>query len=187
MEKNAIKAVVIGGSAGSLEVLLQVLPQIIDVAFAIVIVMHRRSGDNVLLEELVRSRARIPVDETNDKAALLPGRIYIAPANYHLLFESDGRLSLDISDKFNFSRPSIDVTFESAADALGSTVCGLLLSGANSDGTTGLIAIKSVGGVIAIQDPEQAAMPYMPEYAALHARPDFILATDKIADWILDL
>ncbi len=189
MEKDAvaIKVVVVGGSAGSLEALLQVLTQLSGIPYALVVVMHRRSGDDVMLEDLLSLRAGIPVDETNDKTDLLPGRIFIAPANYHLLFEKDGRISLDLSDKYNFSRPSIDITFESAADAFGPAAAALLLSGANSDGTAGLRAISRCGGVTAVQDPDDAAIPYMPEYARTHATPDHVLKTQDIANWLRSL
>ena len=115
-----------------------------------------------------------------DKTALVPGNIYVAPPDYHLLFEKDGLLALDTSEKVNYSRPSIDVSFESAASVYGSSLLAILLSGANADGTKGLTAVKSAGGKTAVQDPKTAEMPFMPEHALVHSRPDKILSLDEI-------
>jgi len=183
--KTDTKIVIIGGSAGSLEVLMKVLPQMPDrISFALVIVLHRKAGDDSILEELIALKTAIPVGEVDDKTPLLPGFIYIAPSDYHLLFEKDGLLSLDASEKINFSRPSIDVSFESAAEAYQHDVTGILLSGANSDGTNGLKSIKKNGGIIAIQNPETAEMPYMPRSAAENTTPDYILDVDGILELI---
>lgn len=190
MEKDQvkpIKVVLIGGSAGGLEALLQILPGLRSIPYALVIVLHRQAGDDQLLEQLLTSKLSLPVDDTEDKVSLEPGRIYVAPADYHLLFEKDGRLSLDVSDKVNFSRPSIDVAFESAAEAYGSLVAGILLSGANADGTAGLNAIKSVGGLTVVQAPSEAVMPIMPEHAIANMNPDLVLKNSEIAEWLRNL
>lgn len=113
--------------------------------------------------------------EIEDKTALIPGFVYIAPSGYHLLFEKDDVLSLDISDKVNHSRPSIDVSFESAADIYRSAIVAVLLSGANSDGTNGLKAIQLAGGTIAIQNPDEAEMSFMPQFAKTHLKVDLVL------------
>ena len=183
-DKVGTRVLVIGGSAGSLEALLKFLPKISSLSFAIVIVVHRKAGDDRMLEDLIASKSIIEVDEFEDKTTLVANRIFIAPSDYHLLFEKNGMLSLDLSAKVNYSRPSIDVTFESATEAYGSQVAGLLLSGANADGTQGLIDIKKAGGVTAIQDPADSVIEFMPEHARVHAQPDFILKVDQIADWI---
>ena len=177
MEENRLtpfsKLLLIGGSAGSLEVLIEILPHLPDtINFPIVIVLHRRSGQDMLLEELVASKTRLNVQEVEDKTPLLPGCIYIAPSDYHLLFEKDHRLALDISEKINYSRPSIDVSFESAAKAYGDMLTAILLSGANADGTQGLYFVKKAGGTIVIQNPESALMPFMPKNAAQHNQID---------------
>lgn len=189
MEENtvAIKVLVIGGSAGSLEAILKFLPPLKAVSFAIVIVVHRKGGDDRMLEDLISSKCILPVDDFEDKTQLVPNRIFIAPSDYHLLFEKNGMLSIDLSPKINHSRPSIDVTFESASDAYGPQVAGLLLSGANSDGTQGLIDIKNAGGVTAIQHPNDAAIRIMPENAYFNAKPDVVLRISDIADWIISL
>lgn len=189
MEKNKIiigcKVVIIGGSAGSLEVLMRIFPRLSTIqSFAIVIVLHRKSSEDRMLEELFALKTEIPVKEVEDKTPLKPGAIYIAPSDYHLLFEKNGLLSLDISEKINFSRPSIDVSFESAADVYGPSLVGILLSGANADGTEGLIAIKNAGGKIIVQNPDTSKMPFMPRNAILNTSPDFILEEEEIFELI---
>ena len=170
------KVVVIGGSAGSLEVLMQVIPRLqANVTIVIVIVLHRKAGEEAMLEQLFTAKSKMPVVEVEDKIALEPGSLYIAPADYHLLFENDGRLALDISEKVNYSRPSIDVTFESAAEVFGKKLIGILLSGSNSDGAKGLEMIREHGGSVVVQNPESAEMPYMPQSAVDRLVPDHIL------------
>ncbi|TDO83095.1 two-component system chemotaxis response regulator CheB [Flavobacterium chryseum] len=192
MEEDQIipkcKVVIVGGSAGSLNALLQILPDISALnAFALVIVLHRRSTDDLTLEELLKLKTRITVKAVEDKMPLLPGFIYIAPSNYHLLFEKGEFLALDTSEKINYSRPSIDVSFESAAEVYGDTLVGILLSGSNSDGTEGLKAISKAGGVIIVQDPASADMPFMPNNAIVNTTPDFILDVDGILKFILSV
>jgi two-component system chemotaxis response regulator CheB len=146
--------------------------------------LYCKNSDDNLLEGLISLKTKIPVKEIEDKTPLEAGNIYIAPADYHLLFEKDGLLGLDVSDKVNYSRPSIDVVFQSAADAYGKGVVGILLSGANADGTDGLKTIKAEAGRVVVQDPATAEMPYMPQNALAHLTPDFILAPEEIADFI---
>lgn len=182
------KVVIIGGSAGSLNALMHILPELIKLNdFALVIVLHRKSTDDQTLEDLITLKSNIKVKPVEDKVPLLPGFIYIAPSNYHLLFEKDGILALDTSEKINYSRPSIDVSFESAAEIYGSSLVGILLSGSNTDGTTGLIAIKEAGGTIAVQNPLSAEMPFMPNNAILYSNPDFILNIQEILHFIASI
>ena len=191
MEKNKIencKVLIIGGSAGSLEVLMNIFPNLKPISsFSIVIVLHRKNSEDNMLEELFALKTQIPVKGVEDKTPLESGFIYIAPSDYHLLFEKSGLLSLDISEKVNFSRPSIDVSFESASEVYGSNLIGILLSGSNSDGTQGLIAIKDAGGKIIIQDPENSKMPFMPKNALSNTSPDFILNENEILQFILSI
>jgi len=182
--KNNFKVIIIGGSAGSLEVLIRVLPELSYIHFALIIVLHRKAGDDSMLEDLMAAKTTVPVMEVDDKTPLVPGSIYIAPSDYHLLFEKGDILSLDASEKINYSRPSIDVSFESAAEIYGSRLTAILLSGANSDGTNGAIAIKNAGGMVVIQKPETASMSYMPNSAIQNMAPDHILDVDGILDFI---
>lgn len=182
------KVVIIGGSAGSLQVLLQILPFIENpISFAIVIVVHRKQSDEQTLEALLALKSQVKVREVEDKVALKPGFIYIAPSNYHLLFEKEETLSLDTSEKINYSRPSIDVSFESAAEIYGSSLIGILLSGSNSDGTVGMKAIQEAGGITVVQNPIAAEMSFMPNNAILHTKPDYVLHTEEILAFIKEI
>lgn len=192
MAENKIEApfklLVIGGSAGSLEVLLTVLPKLSPpLTFAIAVVLHRKNSPNSLLSELLATCTTIPVKEVEDKQPLSINHIYIAPADYHLLFEQDMVFSLDYSEKINYSRPSIDVSFESASEVFGPAVTGLLLSGANADGIEGLKVIKEKGGRVAVQDPGTAGSPFMPEQALLHVHVDVVLKPGDMAAFINSL
>ena len=189
MEKNqvnnSLKLVLIGGSAGSLDVLMQVLPHVNKQQnYALIIVLHRKSTDDNLLEDLFAARIAMPVCAVEDKTPLQNGFVFVAPSDYHLLVEKSGLVSLDVSEKVNYSRPSIDVSFESAAEAFGSSVCGILLSGANSDGTAGLLAIQQCGGIIVAQDPETANMPQMPQSAVSNAILDRILNPQQLIQFL---
>ena len=177
--------VILGGSAGSLQVLMKILPLLnVQLPFAFVIVLHRKSTEDKTLEQLIDLKSTVNVREVEDKVLLVPGNIYIAPSNYHLLFEKDNYISLDASEKVNYSRPSIDVSFESAAEVYKSKVLGILLSGANADGTKGMQIIKEMGGTIIAQDPETAETPFMPLNAIKFAKPDYILTVEEIIDFI---
>jgi len=177
----------IGGSAGSLEVILEILPQLrSDLDYAIVLVMHRRSGDS-LLTGLLSDRTKLEVREAEEKEAIRPGVIYIAPADYHLLIEQDKTFSLDFSEKIHYSRPAIDASFETAAEAFGSSLVGILLSGANADGAEGLLRIKEAGGLTIAQDPEEASVSYMPQQAIENNAASQILTTRQIIDLMNEL
>ncbi|MFG4003992.1 chemotaxis protein CheB [Flavobacterium aquidurense] len=189
MEESKIisgcKVVIIGGSAGSLNALMQILPELPELkGFAIVIVVHRKSTDDQTLEELIALKSSVSVKPVEDKVPLLPGFVYVAPSNYHLLFEKNETLSLDISEKINYSRPSIDVSFESAAEIYGESLVGILLSGSNTDGTYGLKTIQAAGGTIVVQNPLAADMPFMPHNAILNTQPNFVLDNNEILKFI---
>lgn len=178
-------AFIIGGSAGSLEVLLKVLPAIDPaISFPVIIVVHRKHGSDSLLTELLSSRTSLPVKEVDEKERILPGIIYIAPSDYHLLIEQDHTFSLDYSEKVNYSRPSIDVTFQTAAEVYKASLVCLLLSGSNADGVNGLKSVKLWGGLTAVQNPETAQVPYMPGQAMLHAKIDRILNIGEIGGFL---
>lgn len=172
----------IGGSAGSLDVLLEILPQLHhDLPFPVVIILHRKSDAESVLTDLLALKTVLPVKEVDDKERIIPGTIFLAPADYHLLIEKDGIFSLDASEKINFSRPSIDVSFESAAEIYGSLTAGLLLSGANADGTMGLKKIKDAGGIAMVQQPSVAEVSFMPQQAVNEINIDAILKNEEIA------
>ena len=188
MEENDIskcKLLLIGGSAGSLEVLMAILPKLKAIKnFSIVIILHRKSAEDSALEDLIALKTIIPLGKIEDKEIMKAGFIYVAPSDYHLLFEKNKQFSLDVSEKVNYSRPSIDVSFESAAIAFGKKCTAILLSGANADGTEGLKAIQNVGGKVIIQNPENAIMAFMPQNAFSTITPDYVLEVDEILEYI---
>jgi len=192
MEENkvtpALKLIIIGGSAGSLEVLLGILPRLGPLpGHALVLVLHRKTSEDTTLEELLELKSAIPVMEVEDKTPLTPGYLHIAPSGYHLLFEKNGELALDASEKIHYSRPSIDVAFESAACVFGSSLTAILLSGANADGALGIKAVENSGGVTVVQRPDTAEVPFMPQ-SALNTTPvDLILDAAGILSFINSL
>lgn len=189
MEKGSVKGkcrlLIIAGSAGSLEVILRVLPALTgDFTFAILIVLHRGNTVDSLLADLLSVKTRIPIKEVDDKDQITAGNIYIAPGDYHVLCENDGSFSLDASEKVNFSRPSFDVIFESAAEVLHDSLITILLSGANSDGTKGLSHVKKNGGICVVQQPSTAQVPYMPQYAIDHTYVNSVLTVEEMIIFI---
>jgi two-component system chemotaxis response regulator CheB len=189
LEKDKInkgfRLVVIGGSAGSLEVILEMLPDLsVGLDLAIVIVLHRKNGGDSSLADLFAYKTALPVREIEDKDPIIPGMIHLAPPDYHLLFEKEGNFALDISEKINYSRPSIDLTFESAADIYTLSLTCLLLSGANADGVKGLREVKRKGGLIVVQNPATASSPFMPAEAISRLSVDLVLDPKEMAGFI---
>ncbi len=181
----ASRVVLIGGSAGGLQAILTLLPGLSSrLNAAVIIVLHRQSSTDSVLAELLAAKTKLPVHEAEEKEALLPGVIYIAPGDYHLLVESDHTLSLDYSEKIHFSRPSIDVTFSSAAGVFGADTLAVLLSGANSDGVEGLAEVHDAGGVTMVQDPDTAIVDFMPRHALHTVQVDHVLSADVMASFI---
>lgn len=185
------RAVVIGASAGGVEalaVLLPALPQ--DLAVPILIVLHQPRHRPSMIVDIFSARCRVPVREAEDKDPIVAGTIYFAPPDYHLLVDrGDGQLQLALSADapVHFSRPSVDVLFESAADAYGAGVAGVILTGASSDGALGLAAIVDAGGRAIVQDPAATQVPLMPQ-AALHRVPSAEVRTlEGIAAWLATL
>lgn len=182
------KIVLIGGSAGSLNVLLELLPELhSDLSLPIVIVLHRKYATDSALEILFASKTNLPVREVAEKEPISAGVIYTAPADYHVLFEQDGTFSLDFSEKVNFSRPSIDVAFESAAEVYGPSLVCILLSGASADGVKGMKIAKEQGAILAVQDPTTAEVPFMPEQALLHINIDSVIPAGALGEYINSL
>lgn len=179
---KAAKLIVIGGSAGSLHVILDLLgPLEAGFPIPILLVLHRAGLFDSGMEELLGARTKQRCKEVEEKEPLLPGTLYTCPADYHVLIERDHSLSLDYSERVNYSRPSIDVTFRSAADAYGDELICVLLSGGNADGAAGLEYAKRKGSLTVVQDPATAEVSYMPNYAIQHAEVDFVLRPDEMA------
>lgn len=177
-EAMKIEAVVIGASAGGIEALPEILaPLPANFAAPVIIAlhMHPHSHDGFLANAL-NSKCRLKVKEAEEKEALEAGYVYLAPANYHLLIEKDRTVSLSTEDKVNYSRPSIDVLFESAAEAFGKKISGIILTGGNSDGAAGLKKIKALGGLALVQDPDSAEAASMPRAAIENCAVDRVLS-----------
>lgn len=182
------EALIFGGSAGSLDVLLKVIPDLRpDLSFPIVIVLHRKPGADQILPDLLAAKTQLRVKELEEKEFIQKGTIYIAPSDYHILIENNHTFSFDHSEKINYSRPSIDVTFQSAADAYKTHVVCILLSGSNADGVEGLKRVKRFGGTAVIQNPDTAIVPYMPAQARLQVSIDAVLEPEEMASFINQL
>jgi two-component system chemotaxis response regulator CheB len=178
---DAIEAIVIGASAGGVEALTHVLPALpADFRPAVLIVVHVRSDAPSLLPGLFSARCKLPVVEPDDKDDIAGGTIYVAPPGYHMLVEPDRSISLSVDPPVRFSRPSVDVLFESAALCFADTLLGVVLSGANDDGARGLVVIQRAGGRCWVQDPHTAVSDAMPLGAIARGGVHDILTLDAM-------
>jgi two-component system chemotaxis response regulator CheB len=177
-----IDAVVIGASAGGIQALSVLLPALPKGLHApVFVVLHLPRDRPSMLAEIFSRKCRLPVREAEDKEPVAFGTVYFAPANYHLLLDPGPQLALSADDPIHHSRPSIDVLFESAADVYGDRLLGIILTGANQDGASGLAAIHDCGGVTVVEHPETARSPQM-SISALKLRPaDLVLPLEQIA------
>ena len=180
---HRVDVIVIGASAGGVEVLSTLLPALPQtIRAAVFVVLHQPPDRQSILVEIFRRKCKLPVREAEDKDPIEPGTIYFAPPNYHLLLEAGGHIALSVDDLVQFSRPSIDVLFQSAADTYRDRLLGILLTGWNEDGAAGLLAVRAGAGVTIVQDPQSAEAPVMPLAAIRVHRPDFVLHPRAIAD-----
>ena len=181
-------AVVIGASAGAVEALSALLPSLpAQYPLPIIIVVHIPPDKKSALVDLFRIRCAMQVREAEDKEPISAATIYFAPPDYHLLIEMDKALSLSSDEPVLFSRPSIDVLFESAADAFGAGLAAIVLSGANQDGAKGLRAAVEAGGTAIIQDPDEAFASAMPMAAMAECPSAAILSLTEIAVYLQGL
>lgn len=186
-DKYALKyrAVVIGASAGGSAALEQILPALpADYRLPVILVQHlhpQQDGPSLVYR---LDYCALHFKEAEEKEAILPGYIYFAPPNYHLLVEDDFTFGLSVDEKVNFTRPSIDVLFESAAEAYGKRLVGIVLSGGNHDGAAGLQAIQRRGGLVVVQDPDTAEVAFMPRAALNAVKADYIFSPAEIAAWL---
>ncbi|HEY3254048.1 MAG TPA: chemotaxis protein CheB [Polyangiaceae bacterium] len=181
----ACQALVMGASSGAVEALGQLLPVVPEAArIPIVVVVHLPPNRPSLLAEVFGARCRARVREPEDKEPMTAGSIWFAPANYHLLLEADRSFALSIDPPVNFSRPSIDVLFESAADAFGESLCCVVLTGANDDGAYGASEVRRRGGLVIAQEPSTAEAKEMPSAAISRANPQIIATLPEIAELI---
>lgn len=193
---NELSAVVIGASAGGVEALGWVLPAFRrDAGVAVLVVVHLPRERPSKLAEIFAPKSSLTVVEADDKEPISPGTIYFAPPDYHLLIDIGPQISLSSDELVHYSRPSIDVLFESAADIYRQRLLGIVLTGANDDGAAGLAAVARAGGRTLVQDPTSASASAMP-LAALKAAPGSVvldlktmadslrsISGGKLADW----
>lgn len=181
-------AVVIGGSSGGIDALMELLPALpATLRAAVLVVLHLPRDRPSMLPEIFQRRCALPLHEASDQEPLSPGAVYFAPPDYHLLVDAGPRTALSLDPPVHYSRPSIDVLFESAADAYGEQLIGVLLSGANDDGAEGLRAIGAAGGLVVVQDPASALVPTMPQAALARCAPTHVLPPAGIANLLTQL
>lgn len=172
---------VIGGSAGGVSAvrrLVTALPA--GLPCPVVVVLHLPRDRPSALASVLDDGSALPVREACDKQALLPAHVYVAPPDYHVLIEDRVSIALSVDEPVLYSRPSIDVLFESAADVFGPGVLAILLTGASADGSAGIAAVRAAGGIAWIQDPNEAEAPLMPTAALNHAGADAVLTLDEM-------
>jgi two-component system chemotaxis response regulator CheB len=182
------EAIVIGVSSGGLnamKIMFSFLPK--DFNTPIIIVQHVSPHSDNLWIEILNDQSNLIIKEADEKENIEKGKVYIAPSNYHLMIEKDKTFSLTIDERVNFARPSIDVLFESAADAYKSKLIGVVLTGSNHDGAKGLKRIKKYGGLTIVQNPETAESAFMPAAAIAFTLPDYILPLEKIIKLLIKI
>jgi two-component system chemotaxis response regulator CheB len=177
-----IEAVVIGASAGGVEGLAVLLPAVpATLQVPIFIVVHLPREHRSLLSEIFASKCALRVSEAEDKAPALPGCVYFAPPDYHLLLDEGPSMALSVDEPVHFSRPSIDVLFESAADQYRQQLLGIILTGASQDGADGLAAVRSAGGITVVQEPDGTYESHMAAAALKLGPVDYVLPLEGIA------
>lgn len=186
--RDRIDAVVIGASAGGVEALSEILPALpASLRPALLIVLHLPRERPSLLVEIFANRCALPIREANDKEPVEPGTVYFAPPDYHMLVEKSRQIALSTDEPVHYSRPSIDVLFESAADVYADRLLGIILTGANADGAAGLHAVHRAGGVTVVQRPDSAKVPLMVVSALQRNPADFVLSLPEIAELLQGL
>jgi two-component system chemotaxis response regulator CheB len=181
------EAVVMGVSAGGLYALTHILGALPPGFPApVVVVQHRSRDERFLLEEVLQTKCRVPIKQADEKEAIQPGIVYIAPADYHLLIEKDKTFSLSFDEPVNYSRPSIDILFETAAEVYKNKLLGIILTGANADGAKGIRYIRKRGGTTVAQQPDTADYPVMPKAAIKTGGVQHIMTLDEIRDFLLN-
>jgi two-component system chemotaxis response regulator CheB len=180
--------VVIGGSAGGTRALRRVLDDL-PAAFPVPILAVLHIGRDVgsWYPASLQGRRHLRVMAAEDKARPAPGEVHMAPPDYHLLVEADGSLALSVDERVNYTRPSIDVLFESAAEVHGAAVVGVVLSGANADGSRGLVMIHEFGGYTVVEDPDTAEVSMMPASALAAVTPDHVVPVTEIGALLVRL
>ena len=187
METNKkYRAIVIGTSAGGLHAVSAILDEFpADYPIPVIIVQHRSKDQRDLLEEVLQSKCKIRIKQADEKEKIESGCVYIAPPDYHLLVESDETFSLSADEPVRFSRPSIDVLFETAAAVFKNALIGIILTGASNDGSSGIVAIKKNGGLTIAQNPAEAQFPFMPKSSIETKEINYVWTLSDIRNFLL--
>ena len=176
----------LGGSAGSFKIIFAAVKLMTPkLNKAVIIIIHRKRNFASEIEKLFSENTKLKINELCDKDKIYKNTIYIVPANYHTLIERERTFSLDVSDPIWYSKPAIDATFETAADAYKEKCTAILLSGANQDGAEGLLKLRDNGALTIVQDPKEAEMPEMPKAAIAIDAAEYILTTDEIFELLM--
>ena len=179
------EALVIGGSAGSFRIIIRILEVLsVNLSMPVFFCIHRLRQVRRGFEETLAKISVLPLVEPYDKEIIRTGTLYLAPANYHMLIENKKVISLSIDDPLQYSRPSIDICFGSAAEVYKRGLLAILLSGANQDGTEGMAAVKRQGGYAIVQNPADCEIATMCESAIKLTVPDQILTTPEIIEFV---
>jgi two-component system chemotaxis response regulator CheB len=182
------KALIIGGSAGSFQIVTRILNSLSEsFPLPVLLCLHRLKHVRSGFVEALSLKSNIPIIEPFDKDQLKPGKAYLAPANYHMFIELANRIALSADEAVNHSRPSIDLSFITAANAYRDKLIGIILSGANRDGALGLKKVAENGGVTIVQDPTESEVKTMPEAALQLTKVDYVYTTDQILRFLLKL
>jgi len=185
---NSYKALIIGGSAGSFQVIVYILSHLPkDFPIPIFLSLHRLKHIRTGFIEALSIKSNIKIVEPYDNELPKKGVAYLAPANYHMLINIDKRISLSVSQQVNHSRPSIDLSFQTAAEAYREKLIGVILSGANKDGAMGLKKVKENGGYTIVQDPKNSQIVTMPTTAMTYTKPNQVLTIKEISNFINQL
>ena len=182
------KAIVIGGSAGSFQVVTKILSSLPKtLSIPVLLSMHRLKHVRSGFLEALSLKSNLPIIEPDDKEQIKPGRAYLAPANYHMYIEMGNRIALSTEEPVHHSRPSIDLSFITAAQTYRDKLIGIILSGANSDGAYGLQKVKEYNGITIVQDPKECQVRTMTEAAMKMSKIDYIFTTDQMINFLLKI
>ena len=185
LEKRTFEAILIGASAGGFKALKKIVLSFAKKEMpAVIVAIHRTWNSDDYLESALDTICPLGVRQVDAGGEIRHGNVYVAPPNYHLLIEDDRTFSLSIERPVNFARPSIDVLLESAAEVFGKNMAGVILTGANNDGSSGLKRVKMSGGLTVVQDPATAEMASMPNSAIRCASPDHVLPLNRIGPFL---
>ncbi len=183
-----IKAIIIGGSAGSFQVVTKIISSLpANYPLPVILCLHRLKHVRSGFVEALLIKSKMPIVEPTDKEPIKSGKIYLAPANYHVYIELGNRFALSTEDAVNHSRPSIDLSFISAAYNYKKKLVGIILSGANKDGAAGLKSVKDNGGIAIVQDPNECQVPTMTLASMSATNVDHVFSTNNIIDYLLHL